>query len=189
MSNVQIEIKVEEQEFSLYLSDVTGNYTGNNTGGYGTPNYRTTQIAESYIEVQGPSDKEAYPHKIDVTGVLPNADCTPYEILPSQIGQGDAIESGTYKFKLTHIFNKTTGGTDTKVGYYTMVAVNNISCCIDSKAPKASVLDPKDPRRMKYNELNNLLEAALYACSKGFYDEANKTIEYLKSQCICNGCK
>lgn len=186
---LQVNISAEEGENSLIVYECTGNYSASNPGGFGPLTYRKNQISESFIEIQGPSDTESYPHKIDVTGDLPNNDNTGFEIMPSQVGQGNEMESGLYKVKLTHILNKTTGGTESKTAYLSIVLIDNVACCIDKQSPKLKGDILTDPVSKKVAELQVLLSAAKMSIKNELYEDANKTIEYLKSQCKCNGCK
>lgn len=183
-----IKIDTCEESNSFLVFDKTGNYNGDNKGGYGSPNYSADKIIESYIEVQGPSDTEIFPYKIAVTGSLPNKECLGYEILPIQIGQTNAeLESGKYKVKLTHVFQLKSGGTKTLTGSTVNVFINNISCCIN-KLPKLNKDMWKDPKQKAIAELNLLFEGVVYDKDCGLYDQANTTIEYLKGQCKCTGC-
>jgi len=188
--SLQVKIKTEEQENSFLVFECTGNYSGSNPGGFGPPNYRKEKITKSVLLIQGPSDKESYPWSIDVTGDLPNSENIGYEVLPSQIGQTNSeLESGLYKIKLTHTIEKTTGGTTDKTGYTSEVFVNNISCCIDEKSTRLNGQAFNDEQQTKIIELSNLLESAKLAACNGLFEYANTTIDYLKSQCKCNGCK
>lgn len=186
--SLQTEISVKENQNSFTVYDCTGKYSGDNKTGYGTPNQKLSDIVSSTLYIQSPYDTTEYPNKLDVTGVLPNELELGYEILPAQIiGQKDEIESGLWKFKLVTVINRKTGGTDTKTAYLSSVFTKSIECCLDKHSP----LDAEafsNAKQRKVIELSTLMTDVQWQIEKGFYDQANKTIEYLKSQCKCSGC-
>jgi hypothetical protein len=189
MGSLNIQIKTEEELSSFLVYECTGKYSSENTGGFGGSNHRANQITKSTLYIKGPNDDD-YKHVIDVTGTLPNNNNIAYQVLPTQIGQQDELESGQYKFKLEHVIKTTDGPEVTETGYGVDVFIKNIVCCIDKLGPIDAGKDAfKDLKQKKILELNNLIESVNYQIEKGLYDAANKTIDYLKSQCKCNGCK
>lgn len=184
---LQIKIKsYEETKKEFFISDCTGSYSGDNKTGFGGPNESSAKILSSTLEIQGPNDED-YAHVIDVTGALPNKDNLPVEIIPSQVGQEGFIESGQYKFKLTHIFSGKNDREVKKTGYGSNVFIKDIECCVDKLA-----FDPfkkfDDLKQKKILELKSLYQGVLCQIESGHYDTANTTIDYLKAQCKCNGC-
>jgi hypothetical protein len=187
MSLPNIELSIEELEASFLVFDCTGDITPGNPNGYGGA-YKRSAITKSLLYIKGPDDTE-YRDAIDVTGALPNTKNIAYEVVPSQVGGDETIPSGKYSFKIVHTFLMTNKTTRDVTGYHTEVLTRDIQCCIDSLGP----IDPskdafKDPKQKVIMALHNSLEGALSAIGQGLYDSANKTIDYLKSQCKCNGC-
>lgn len=187
MSFLQIKMSFEEEDASFIVYECTGQYSADNKTGYSGPNLKKENIIQSTLEIQGPSD-EGYDHVINVTGALPaSSEDIGLEITPSMIGQTDYIESGRYKFKLSHIFETRTGATVTKTGYGIAVFKNNIKCCVGKLK-----YDPSKPfhdlKQQKIVELKTLYFGVEEQICQGHYDTANTTIDYLKAQCKCNGC-
>lgn len=188
MSN-QLKISLEEKTNSFVIFECTGNYSGDNKGGYGPPNYKTSDIQESYLEIQPPSVTTDYPYKIITTGDLPNDESIGLEIQPSEVGQKkDEMESGLWKFKFTVVFLLKSGSTVTKTAYLSEVLTKSLECCISEHTGKLDKNAFKDPKQRAAIELSTLFQDVLYQIDTGRYDHANETIEYLKSQCQCQGC-
>lgn len=184
---IQQKISVrEESKGSFTVYDCTGKYSSSNKGGYGSPNYKVTDIVSSTLFVHAPSDTEEYPHEIDVTGDLPNDEDVGLEVFPSEIGQQSGPESGKYKFKLVTVFTTISGAQKTKTAYYTCVLTKTLSCCVDTLRGTYPTSDAE--RRKKINEISNLFMDVEFQVGKGLYDSANTTIDYLKAQCECPGC-
>lgn len=184
---LNVKISAQEQENSFYVYDCTGNYSSENKGGYGVQNPKMQDVIESFLYIQGPSDKEEYPWKIDVTGSLPNDDGIAYEVVPVEIGQTE-LESGKYKMKLVHFIKDRFGVIKDRTGYGVEVFINNIACCVDSKMPGVDQNAATDPNQKLVIELNAMLVGVKAQISEGLYDKANQTIDYMKQQCKCSGC-
>lgn len=179
-------ITVDEQESSFLVFDCTGNFAGDNTGGYGGPNPRKDQVTKNILEVTKPGSK--IPIELDVTDYLPNKDNIAMEVFPAMIGQtGSAMDSGKYNFK--YITTTTTSkGSKTVESYEVAVFVNSVKCCVDKLSPLIDGNASKDLRQQKILELSNLLEGIEKNIENGNYDKADSTIEYVKSQCKCQDC-
>lgn len=184
---LQIQISADETDNSILVFDCTGIFSGENKGGYGGPNPQMSDIIESTLFIQTPSDTTEYPHEIDVSGGIPNKDGVPFEIFPNMIGQTE-IDSGQYRFKLVHDIQNKNGAISEKTGYFTDVFIKNISCCIDKSGPSLDKDLFKDPKQKLITELNLLLRGAQDQITAGFFDKANTTIDYLKLQCKCSNC-
>lgn len=179
----------EESPSSFIVYDCTGKYSGQNPGGYGGPNFKISDIESYTLYVQGPSDTQTYPHSIDVTSSLPNESELGLEVLPSQVGlTGNEMESGLYKFKLETTFNLKNGGTKTVSSYYSCIILRSLECCIEKLNPSIGKDAFKDTRQKKAIELNALLFNVKIQIDQGMLEQANTTIEYMKSQCKCPGC-
>lgn len=174
-----LKISVEEQENSFYVYECTKNY--------GPTTLKSSDIINSFLFVQTPEDTSEYPWKIDVFGSLPNTDNIAYEVLPSQIGLNNELSSGLYKIKLVHQFSGKNGGTVTKTAFTTEVFYNNIACCIDKKIPNVDQNVNSEENKMII-DLSNMLVGVKEQARQGFFEKANKTIEYMKLQCKCSGC-
>lgn len=187
--SLQLKIEVEELIKSFLIFDCTGNYSGDNKGGYGIPNTRKEDIQSYILFVQPPSATTQYPYSIDLTGKLPNTNKTGVEIFPSQVSEGkDYIESGKWKFRIDITSKVGTNGSKTVSFFHAEVFINNVSCCIDRKVSTLDGNAMHDDRQMKIIELSNLLESVYGNIDNGLYDEASKTIEYLNEQCKCTSC-
>jgi len=187
---LEIKISATEKEDYFLVFDCTGSYSGENKGGYGGANPHMSAVITSTLFVQGPSDTEEYPHRIDVTGALPNKEGIGFQVLPVLIGQTNSeLESGKYKLKLVHdVQSSSSAAMMEKTGTTTEVFVNNITCCIDKHSNEINENLHKDPRQKKVIELNLLLEGVNKQIDAGFYDKANETIDYMKLQCKCSSC-
>jgi hypothetical protein len=182
---LRIKLSAEEQENSFYVFDCTGN----GSTGYGNQNPKISDIIESKLYVQGPSDTSEYPWVIDVFGSIPNDKGIAYEVLPVEIGQaGGQLESGLYKLKLVHKILTKSNQTIERTGYETVVFINNIACCIDGRTPNLDDKVASDEKQMLTADLNIMLEGVKIHIDKGLYEKANQTIDYMKQQCKCSGC-
>lgn len=187
--SLEVKISLDEKTNSFVIFNCTGNYSGDNKGGYGPPNYKASDIQESYLEIQPPSATTEYPYKIDTTGDLPNSEGLGFEVQPSEVGQNnDEMESGLWKFKYTEVFTLKSGGTKTKVAYLSEVLTKSLECCISKHTGKLDKNAFKDPRQRTAIELSTLFQDVIYQIKAGRFDHANSTIEYLKSKCQCQGC-
>lgn len=186
---IHIQLNTEELENSFLLFDCTGKYSADNRDGYGTPNYRIEDISAYTVDIEPPSATAPYPFTIDVLDSIPNDDNTGLEIQPGQVGQtGDNIESGLWKFRANVTFNIRNNGQKTVTSYHSNVFIKNIECCVDSKSQTLTGNIFNDFRQKKIGELELLLLGVRRAIKCGLYDKANKTIEYMKAQCKCQGC-
>lgn len=145
-------------------------------------------IQKSTLFVQGPSDTEEYPHQVDVTGSLPNDEGLGLEVFPADIGQTEGPESGQYKFKLETVILLPGGSTKTLTSYYTTVLTRTLQCCIDKNNGTLDSNAFNDVRQKAIIRASTLFNDTLLAVEKGFYDQANKNIDYLKAQCKCPDC-
>lgn len=185
---LQVNIKAEEKENAFVVFDCTGRYSGDNKGGFGGANPHINSVVESVLFVQGPSDTEEYPHRIDAIGALPNKEGIGFEILPVMIGQTDGIESGQYKLKQEYKIELANGVIITKTGYFTDVFIKNIACCVDKKVDTLGENILNDPKQKIIAEMGLLLKGVERQIANGYYDRANQTIDYMKLQCKCSGC-
>lgn len=186
--SIEVKISAEEKDSLILIKDCTGSFSPSNTGGYGTQTFTKDQVTDSFLEIEPPSSKEPYPFKIQTYPGFPNS-LNELKVYPSSIG-AEEIESGKWKFKLTVVFTDKKGKETTVTANEVKVFIKNVSCCIDKMT--ANKLKPNalsDPKQRLVFELSNMLEGVKRQMKCGLYDKANETIEYLKSQCECCGCK
>lgn len=187
--SIESKISVKEKSNSILITDCTGTFNPSNKGGYGTQNFTKSQITDAFIEVQKPSHTEEYPVKINTYPNFPKS-VDEFEILPYMIDGDTEIESGKWKFKQTVIFTDSKGKKTTSTAYEVVVFTKNVACCIDKMtAGKLKYDGLNDKKQILIRELSNLLEDVEKQIKCGLYDKANDTINYLKSQCECCGCK
>jgi hypothetical protein len=182
-------ISAEERENTFVIYDCTGEFSGDNKGGYGGPNPLMSSVTAAKLEIEPPLSKTAYPVTLNMFGILPNKDGIGVEIYPSQLNLSvNYIPSGKYKFRYTITVTGKGGVPQTITCYLVEVFVNAVTCCIDALQPKLTENPFKDPRQVKIVELSNLLENANWLIDSGKYDKAESVIEYLNTQCQCQNC-
>jgi hypothetical protein len=184
---VQLKISTEERENSFVVYDCTGEWSGDNKGGYGGLNPKITDITKAISEIEPPKSSKPYPFSIDVTGDIPNKEGIGFEVFPSQV-QLQKITSGKWKFKYTVTMTGKGGSNITKTAYLTDVFINDITCCIDALSPALTANPFKSPKEVKILELSNLLENANGLVEAGSYDKADDIIDYMNGQCKCQNC-
>lgn len=184
--SLQPAIKAAEQKSSFYVYDCTGDFSGDNSGGFGGPNPKRDDVEKATLFIKPPKATEYI--EIDYTGDLPNKEGTPVEITPLLAKLScDSITSGKWSMKLEYQV-RVKGVLKTRTGYYVTVFVNDISCCIDNHIPSLNENCMNDEAQKTILKYSNLLEGAKKLIKKGLYDQADKTIDNLNSQCKCSGC-
>lgn len=186
---LQLSISAKEEKKSIFLFECTGSYSFDNKGGYGGLNPKVTDAVEAYVEVQTPSMNDGDELiKINLYPNFPTSTEVGFEILPTQLGMKNEIESGRYKFKYTVVTQDKNGVKTTKTAYFVLFCMNSVTCCIDKRIKEIRAGGSNDPKQKLLIELSNLLESVKYQIDCGNLGTANEDVDYLKSQCKCCGC-
>jgi hypothetical protein len=189
--SLSLKISTSEHKNSFVVFDCTGNFSSSNTGGYGVKNPKITNVEEAFLDIYTPKQPfpSGIPFRINVFPDMPNDTEFGYEINPSDIGQENEIESGKYTIVFTVKGVYKNGVSFSRSTTYTTVFVNSITCCVDKEMKHVNKDAHKDEKQKKIIELNNLLQSVQNQIDCELFDTAAETIEYLKEQCKCCGCK
>lgn len=184
--SLSINISASEEKNSLNVFDCTGLYSPNNKGGYGVYNPQIKDVETAVLEITKASTGEKF--TVDVFPYLPTTTDVGFEVLPHQLGSSNGeIESDVYSIKMT-VTGTYKGKSFSYFGIIKKVLTKSVECCVDKWTKLIDKNVFKDDKQKKAIELNNLLESLCYQIDCELYDEASKTIEYLKVQCQCCGC-
>ncbi|PHS05090.1 MAG: hypothetical protein COA88_12780 [Kordia sp.] len=178
-----LRFNIESDKTTIHIFDTTGKYKKNcNEDGWGTPNFRVTDISKAELEVFPPEADT--PIIIDLYPSLPNDNGIGFEILAQDLGL-DEITSGVWKF--TYLTYHCPGEEGEQIISSTcyMLLDDVIECCIENRKTQADVSDVSSPASQKTVELETLLENARWAACKGDRDAAQKIAKYISLQCKC----
>lgn len=184
---LEVKMSVSEKSASaVYIYDCTGNYASDNTGGFGAPNPKITDVQTVTLRVKAPGKTEYV--DIDLSGDFPNVDEVPYMLSPQAAGLSTSyFPSGKYLFKLEYeVLVK--GVLKVKTAYNVEVLIKDIECCLDPKTKLVNENLHADEAQQQIVILSNLLEIVKGKIEQGLYDSADKDIEYLNGQCKCATC-
>lgn len=184
--SLSVKTSSTEETTSLNVFDCTGLFGPNNNGGYGVHNPGVKDVTAAVLEVKRDYTGEVY--TIDVYPHLPNTNKVGFEVPAIKLGSKDGkIESGVYTIKLI-VSGVHKGKNFSAFSIEKKVLTKAVECCVDDWTKIIDKNVFKDDKQKKALELNNLLESLCYQIDCELYDEASKTIEYLKLQCQCCGC-
>ena len=126
MSNVNLQFCISKAPDCSYLTmtDNTGQYTANNTGGWGTPNYAFSTVTGATVDIQRRMSDGSFLE-------LPNSPISVYDALPSQtygstqipaaslgLGVGSTFQDGIYLITYNVLGNSSGAYTLTTQQYY-----------------------------------------------------------------------
>lgn len=186
---LNLKITATEQKNSFIVYDCTGNYNGENKGGWGIPNQRIEDVEDAYLEIYPPNHPEgAEPIKIVTYPDFPNTEVLGFEILPYMVGMTSEIKSGEYKIRLVVSGTDKKGVAFKKSTILSVVFTRSVECCVDHLLKRVGPDAFKSEAQKKIIELSNLLESVKYNVDCGLNTKANDIIQYLAAQCECCGC-
>lgn len=185
-----LSISASEEKNSFIVYDCTNIYRYDNLGGWNAPNAQIKNITSSILYVSPPNlNAGVQPYAIDVTGIFPNVENKGFEILPYQVGQvNNQLASGKYIINLVVVGTDNTGKEYTASAILLKIFIKNVTCCIDKLQKLVNKDAHKDKKQQAIIELNELLQAAIWATDCELTDQAIEIIDLLKSQCICIDC-
>jgi hypothetical protein len=178
MANTQIKIKVESASNSFKLFDVTGSYSSLNPNGWGLPNDVIASAQGAVIRVTLPNSLTAQPD-VSVFPDLPNVTNVGFEILPADLGLED-FPPGIYKFEYRVRFADKTLSQSAYFFHY-----EPLECCISKKKGKLSLTDASSDESRNVQEMEMLLENAIWAACSGDIDSAKEITELIWTRCGC----
>ncbi len=184
--SLRLKISAKETRGAIVINECTGKYSGDNKGGYGSPNPDINQVTKAQFEVYQP--EHLMPQIIPVFPDFPlNDPDLGYELLTSQLGL-KRITSGVWKigYRVTGMF----GGIEyEKYTEIKEVFYKDAECCVD-KLVASTVNVPvnvfmKDEKKKSAAELFILLKDARFNAKCGNFDAAQNALKFISLQCGC----
>jgi len=188
MSSLFLKISAKETPKSILVSELTGAYSSQNTGGYGVQTVTITQVTKSYLNIT--RGKESFYVDLKPLGFPTTDDCMIAEILPSQVGSKGCIKSGKYVIEYVVEGVNGSGQPFKYATKYVLLATDCVAECVD-KLNRNTVNVPvdkfmKDDRKTTSIEMGILMENVLWAKCCGLIDYADEIIQYIYSKgCSC----
>lgn len=178
MANTQIKIKVESASNSFKLFDVTGSFSSLNPNGWGLPNDVIASAQGAVLRITFPNTTAPKPD-ISVFPDLPNVTNVGFEVVPTDLGL-ESFPPGIYKFEYRVVFADKTLSQVSYVFHY-----EPLECCISKKKIKLSLTDASSDESRNVQEMEMLLENAIWAACSGDMDSAIEITELIWTRCGC----
>lgn len=175
-----------EEPNALIVQELTGKYGSDNTGGYGTPNIKLSNVKSARFEIFKPN--ATTPVIYTVFPDYPTDDVKlQYELLTAALGV-KYLESGVWKVKYI-ISGETDAGVPFEYSTETKeVFMHHAKCCVDKLTAHTANIPAnalyKDERKKAAAELRMLFESTEWLKCHGDFNSAQTNLDYINLQCL-----
>lgn len=177
----ELKISAEADLESIFVFENTGKYSAKNTGGWGSPNLKISDITSAQLIITSPGKS---PVTIDVYPTFPNDQCTGFEILAEDLDL-DYIPSGIWGIEYVAKYEPTNGDAEEFRSKCYFYFYTKIQCCIENRIKKISLSDPKSAYNEQTFHMNDMFTAAKFAYKNGQVTQAQNITDYINTLCDC----
>lgn len=182
---IKNKISIKEFDNGILIQDCTGKYYSDNTGGWGAPNIKLSNVDKCIFEIYKPSSTT--PVTINAFPDYPTDDTElKYEVLCAAIGE-TFVESGVWRVGM-----RISGTTDSGMPFEKYcetkeVFTSRAECCVDKLVARTANIPPnaltKDALAKSAAELSVLMMTVAWAKCKGHFNVAQTKLKYINLQC------
>lgn len=188
--DLQFKICTSSNCKKMTFYELTGAFSTSNPGGWGSPNYDTTDAEDATLEITDPDGNTT---TLDLTLVTPTFPTTNlsqgYEFTPSDIGSTEEkFTDGKYTFTYTVSRTSATAFSDYEVVQQLIYC--QAKCCVRSLFAQITDFkcDCKNTKLELALRASALLEGLKYAADCGQEDTFNTILETINSLCDTEDC-